>query len=81
MDSTSLMEIPLDMLSFLDGEISNPELYQVNYYYHFFSLDYVRPAKLITIHPSPSITSTVQTDRGLRDKSQPPDGKNDLFAG
>lgn len=27
MDQSSLLEIPLDMLSFLDGEISNPELY------------------------------------------------------
>ena len=30
MDQASLIEIPMDMLSFLDGDISNPELY----YYH-----------------------------------------------
>lgn len=27
MDQASLLEIPLDMLTFLDGETSNPELY------------------------------------------------------
>ena len=30
MDQASLLEIPIDMLSFLDGDTSNPELY----YYH-----------------------------------------------
>ena len=30
MDQASLIEIPVDILSFLDGDVSNPELY----YYH-----------------------------------------------
>ena len=32
MDESSMFAVPIDMLSFLDGEISNPELYQYKLY-------------------------------------------------
>jgi hypothetical protein len=32
MDVSSMFEVPIEMLSFLDGEISNPELYQFKLY-------------------------------------------------